>query len=112
MTNWMIPRHFSKKGGPGLDGTIMRNAYRHIDLVESDLGNVCISYNIVSLYNELENERTLSETTTLRILAEKDVRRVYKYGGRILRSAARIITRFLRRAAINCNAKKYWKMEN
>jgi len=103
MTNWMIPRHFSKKGGPGLDGTIMRNAYRHIDLVESDLGDVCIAYDIVNLYNELENERTLSE---------KDVRRVYKYGGRILRSAARIITRFLRRAAINCNAKKYWKMKN
>ena len=83
MNNWKVPRHFSSKGGAGKDGSIMKKAKKRIKLENVSAGD---------LHNQLLDIINLSESI--------DSKRKRKYAGRIVRSAARILTRFFRRVAI------------
>ena len=40
MNNWKVPRHFSSKGGVGIDGSIMRKAKKRIKLENASAGEL------------------------------------------------------------------------
>lgn len=89
MNNWKVPRHFSSKGGVGIDGLIMRKAKKRIKLENASAGE---------LRNHIMDIINLPESI--------DANRKRKYAGRIVRSAARILTRFFRRVAITQERRK------
>jgi hypothetical protein len=89
MNNWKIPRHFSSKGGVGIDGSIMRNAMKRINLENVSDGTI---------YTHIMDIIDMPETI--------DAKRKRKYAGRIVRSASRILTRFFRRVAITQERRK------